>query len=70
MRAARNKIRMEDGPAVFREAVVGMSTASEELLEKAGVSPSQVDWIIAHQRPNTARDAEWYLNQVAPAFGR
>jgi 3-oxoacyl-[acyl-carrier-protein] synthase-3 len=49
VRAARNKIRMEDGPTVFREAVIGMATASEELLQKAGVSPSEVDWIIAHQ---------------------
>jgi 3-oxoacyl-[acyl-carrier-protein] synthase-3 len=46
---ARTKIRMEDGPTVFREAVVGMATASAELLEKAGVAPSEVDWVIAHQ---------------------
>jgi 3-oxoacyl-[acyl-carrier-protein] synthase-3 len=49
VQAARTKIRMEDGATVFREAVVGMATASGELLQKAGVSPDQVDWVIAHQ---------------------
>jgi integrase len=35
-----------------------------EVLEK------RLDWILAHQRPNTAKDATWYLNQIAPTFGR
>ncbi len=49
VREARTKIHMEDGPLVFRKAVIGMATASRELLEKTGVGPSQVDWVIAHQ---------------------
>jgi 3-oxoacyl-[acyl-carrier-protein] synthase III len=45
----RTKIHMADGPAVFREAVTSMATACRELLDKAGVSPSDLDAVVAHQ---------------------
>ncbi|HJP66937.1 MAG TPA: beta-ketoacyl-ACP synthase III [Actinomycetota bacterium] len=46
---ARTKIAMPDGPALFRRAVTTMADISAELLEKAGVSPSSVNWVVAHQ---------------------
>ena len=49
VRERRTKIRMEDGQAVFRQAVVAMAEACSELLDKAGVAPGEVDIVIAHQ---------------------
>lgn len=45
----RHAIRMPDGRAVFRRAVVGMASACSDLLEKAGLTPRDVDLVIAHQ---------------------
>jgi 3-oxoacyl-[acyl-carrier-protein] synthase-3 len=47
--AGRTKIVMRNGQAVFKQAVVAMATACQELLDKAGVSPDQLDAVIAHQ---------------------
>jgi 3-oxoacyl-[acyl-carrier-protein] synthase-3 len=45
----RHQIHMENGQAVFRQAVVGMASACASLLEKAGLSGSDVSVVIAHQ---------------------
>jgi 3-oxoacyl-[acyl-carrier-protein] synthase-3 len=42
-------IQMADGQAVFRQAVVAMSSACADVLAKAGMSPSDVTKVIAHQ---------------------
>jgi 3-oxoacyl-[acyl-carrier-protein] synthase-3 len=49
IRTYRTKIQMRDGQAVFRQAVVAMAEACIELLDKAGVSPADLDVVIAHQ---------------------
>ncbi|MQY50886.1 beta-ketoacyl-ACP synthase III [Rhodocyclus gracilis] len=38
-----------DGQAVFRFAVKALSEAAQECCESAGVTPTQVDWLIPHQ---------------------
>ncbi|MRD72860.1 beta-ketoacyl-ACP synthase III [Rhodocyclus tenuis] len=38
-----------DGQAVFRFAVKALSEAAQESCESAGVTPTQVDWLIPHQ---------------------
>ncbi len=45
----RNTIHMRDGQAVFKQAVVAMAAAATELLDKAGLQPSDVDTVVAHQ---------------------
>jgi len=49
VRELRTKIRMHDGQAVFRQAVVGMAEACRELLDKAGLGAGDLDAVIAHQ---------------------
>jgi 3-oxoacyl-[acyl-carrier-protein] synthase-3 len=46
---AAHTIHMADGQAVFRQAVVGMSSACSSVLEKAGMTAADVDAVIAHQ---------------------
>jgi len=41
-------LKME-GREVFRHAVVKLAEVADEVLEKAGVSGSEVDWIVPHQ---------------------
>jgi 3-oxoacyl-[acyl-carrier-protein] synthase-3 len=38
-----------DGPAVFKLAVNVLEKVAHEVLETAGVSPGQVDWLVPHQ---------------------
>jgi 3-oxoacyl-[acyl-carrier-protein] synthase-3 len=45
----RHAIRMREGSTVFRQAVVQMAESSQAVLEKAGVSPQEVDVVVAHQ---------------------
>jgi len=47
--AGEDKIRMSSGREVFKQAVVSMTNACRELLDKAGVTPDQVDLLIPHQ---------------------
>jgi 3-oxoacyl-[acyl-carrier-protein] synthase III len=47
--AGRQFLRMQDGQAVFRQAVVAMAAACGQVLEKAGLSPSDIDIVIGHQ---------------------
>ena len=46
--AKRNTIKM-DGREVFRFAVTKMIEATETALERAGVKPTEVAWVIPHQ---------------------
>jgi 3-oxoacyl-[acyl-carrier-protein] synthase-3 len=45
----RNLLRMLDGQAVFKQAVVAMADSAREVLEKAGIDPSEVSAVIGHQ---------------------
>jgi 3-oxoacyl-[acyl-carrier-protein] synthase-3 len=45
----RNFLRMLDGQAVFRQAVVAMADAARQVLEKAGLDPHEVTSVIGHQ---------------------
>lgn len=38
-----------DGPGVFKFAVQALSSIASSTLKEAGVSPSEVDWLIPHQ---------------------
>jgi 3-oxoacyl-[acyl-carrier-protein] synthase-3 len=38
-----------DGPEVFRHAVRYMSDIVDEVLEKNGIQPSDIDWLLPHQ---------------------
>ena len=49
VRGNRTKIHMQDGQAVFRQAVVAMAEACRELLDKSGLAPADLDAVIAHQ---------------------
>jgi 3-oxoacyl-[acyl-carrier-protein] synthase III len=46
---AEDKLRMTSGREVFRRAVVAMTDACRELLDKAGVDPADVALLIPHQ---------------------
>ena len=41
-------LRME-GKEVFKQAVVNMAAVVAEVLEKAGLSPTDIDWLVPHQ---------------------
>ena len=45
----RNFLRMSDGQAVFKQAVVAMAQAAGEVLDKAGVDSSELNAVIGHQ---------------------
>ncbi len=45
------------GREVFKHAVVGMQEAAIKALENAGIEPSQVDWLVAHQANKRIIDA-------------
>jgi 3-oxoacyl-[acyl-carrier-protein] synthase III len=47
--ANRHTLRMSDGAAVFRQAVVSMANACSDLLAKADLSIEDVDLVIPHQ---------------------
>ena len=49
-------IKMQ-GREVFKHAVVGMQEAAIKALENAGISPSEVDWLVAHQANKRIIDA-------------
>ncbi|MES3024216.1 MAG: beta-ketoacyl-ACP synthase III [Pseudomonadota bacterium] len=38
-----------DGPAVFKLAVTVLEQVAHEVLDKAGMTPAQVDWLVPHQ---------------------
>ncbi|MFB6344573.1 MAG: 3-oxoacyl-[acyl-carrier-protein] synthase III C-terminal domain-containing protein, partial [bacterium] len=38
-----------DGPALFKVAVRRMGEAAQHTLEKAGLEPADIDWVVPHQ---------------------
>jgi 3-oxoacyl-[acyl-carrier-protein] synthase-3 len=49
LRQRRQFLRMLDGQSVFRQAVVAMAEASNELLSKAGIAPGELSLVVGHQ---------------------
>ncbi|HEV8617823.1 MAG TPA: beta-ketoacyl-ACP synthase III [Methylomirabilota bacterium] len=47
--AARRHFVLQDGPAVFKAAVVGMAEVTEELLKQAELRLEDVAWLVPHQ---------------------
>lgn len=47
--AGRQFLKMRDGQAVFRQAVVAMAQAAREVLDKSGIQPDEVNAVIGHQ---------------------
>jgi 3-oxoacyl-[acyl-carrier-protein] synthase-3 len=45
----RNFLRMRDGQAVFKQAVVAMADSARQVLDKAGIAPRDVAAVIGHQ---------------------
>ena len=46
---ARLHAAQQDGPTVFKRAVVGMAEAAAEIMERNGLAPADVDWLVPHQ---------------------
>ena len=46
--ACRNSVVM-NGPKTFQQAVLAMTTACRNVLDKTGVKPEQIRWVIPHQ---------------------
>lgn len=46
---ARMHVARQDGPTVFKRAVVGMSEAAAEIMERNGLTPDDVAWLVPHQ---------------------
>ncbi len=40
---------VQDGPAVFKAAVVGMAEVTEEIMKRNDVGAADIDWLIPHQ---------------------
>jgi len=47
--AQRRHFVVQDGPAVFKAAVVGMAEVTEELLKRADLTLDDVTWMVPHQ---------------------
>ena len=47
--AAREHFVVQDGAAVFRAAVTGMTDITEALLKRTGLAGAEVDWLVPHQ---------------------
>ena len=50
------KLRMR-GPEVFRHAVVNLASVMAEVIDKAGLSTADVDWVVPHQANARILDA-------------
>ncbi len=59
------KIRMK-GSEVFRHAVTNLASVLREALEKAGLSPSDIDWVVPHQANLRILDATARKLGLAP----
>ena len=53
----REHFVVQDGPAVFRAAVEGLSGVTSELLERNRLSVDDIDWLIPHQANRRIIDA-------------
>jgi 3-oxoacyl-[acyl-carrier-protein] synthase III len=58
-------VRMK-GREVFRHAVVNLSSVLEEVLEDAGISAEQIDWVVPHQANARILDATAKKLGIAP----
>jgi 3-oxoacyl-[acyl-carrier-protein] synthase-3 len=54
------------GPEVFKHAVVNLSNVLNEVIEDAGVSADQIDWIVPHQANKRILDATARKLKIAP----
>ena len=54
------------GPEVFKHAVVNLSSVLKEVIEDAGVSADQIDWIVPHQANKRILDATARKLKIAP----
>ncbi|MEP1422227.1 MAG: beta-ketoacyl-ACP synthase III [Erythrobacter sp.] len=54
------------GPEVFKHAVVNLSNVLKEVIEEAGVSADQIDWIVPHQANKRILDATARKLKIAP----
>lgn len=68
------KLRMK-GREVFRHAVVNLSSVLQEVLEKAGLTAADVDWVVPHQAnariiQGTARKLDLPLDKVVMTVDR
>ena len=46
---ARELFVVQDGPAVFRAAVIGMAEITEALLKRTRLAVAEIDWLVPHQ---------------------
>ncbi|PLK24714.1 3-oxoacyl-ACP synthase [Porphyrobacter sp. TH134] len=58
-------VRMK-GPEVFRHAVVNLSAVLREVIEEAGVSVDEIDWVVPHQANARILDATAKKLGIAP----
>lgn len=54
------------GPEVFKHAVVNLSNVLKEVIEDAGVSADEIDWIVPHQANKRILDATARKLKIAP----
>lgn len=54
------------GPEVFKHAVVNLSSVLKEVIEDAGVSADQIDWIVPHQANKRILDATARKLKISP----
>ena len=59
------KVRMK-GAEVFRHAVVNLAAVLGEVLDKAGLTPADVDWVVPHQANRRILDATARKLGLAP----
>ncbi len=58
-------LRMK-GPEVFRHAVTNLSSVLREVIEEAGISVDQIDWVVPHQANARILDATAKKLGIAP----
>ncbi|KEO91912.1 3-oxoacyl-ACP synthase [Erythrobacter longus] len=54
------------GPEVFKHAVVNLSNVLKEVIEDAGVSADEIDWIVPHQANKRILDATARKLKISP----
>jgi len=66
--ATRRHYVVQDGPAVFKAAVVGMAEVTEEILKRNDVSVADLAWLVPHQA--NRRIIEAVAKRLGLALGR
>ena len=54
------------GPEVFKHAVVNLSSVLKEVIEDAGISSEEIDWIVPHQANKRILDATARKLKIGP----